>query len=174
MKTFCDLRQQLFLFWKMCNTIECPEHEIIKGAGTGNLFILYNVFFNTFKNIMCSSRVRRHKDSKFNAKNRLFCHTQFEVINWDLKNPIEIFTLCLKKIFKFWDLNLNNFKLEFFEDNWKQETLNASGIGWEVRINGMEIAQVTYFKQLLGKTLTVWPIEFAYGLERLSLVLQNK
>ena len=35
--------------------------------------------------------------------------------------------------------------IQFKEDDWESPTLGASGLGWEIRCNGMEICQYTYF-----------------------------
>jgi glycyl-tRNA synthetase alpha chain len=64
--------------------------------------------------------------------------------------------------------------IRFVEDDWESPTLGASGLGWEVWLNGMEITQFTYFQQAGG--LECKPVlgELTYGLERLAMVLQGK
>jgi glycyl-tRNA synthetase alpha chain len=64
--------------------------------------------------------------------------------------------------------------IRFVEDDWESPTLGASGLGWEVWLNGMEITQFTYFQQVGG--LDCKPVlgELTYGLERLALYLQGK
>jgi glycyl-tRNA synthetase alpha chain len=59
------------------------------------------------------------------------------------------------------------------EDDWEAPTLGASGLGWEVWLDGMEITQFTYFQQ--AGSLEVEPItaEITYGLLRLCLYLQR-
>ena len=37
--------------------------------------------------------------------------------------------------------------IRFVEDDWESPTLGASGLGWEVWLDGMEITQFTYFQQ---------------------------
>ena len=61
-----------------------------------------------------------------------------------------------------------------FEDNWNSPTLGAFGNGWEVTCNGCEILQVTYFQKMGDKKCPLLPLELAYGIERLSLCLQEK
>ena len=52
-------------------------------------------------------------------------------------------------------------------------TLGATGLGWEVWLDGMEITQFTYFQQAGG--LECYPVtgEITYGLERLAMYLQG-
>lgn len=63
--------------------------------------------------------------------------------------------------------------IRFIEDNWNSPTLGASGIGWEVRLNGIEITQFTYFQKMGSFDCNPITVELAYGLERLALQVQN-
>ncbi len=63
--------------------------------------------------------------------------------------------------------------IRFVEDDWESPTLGAWGIGWEVWLNGMEIAQFTYFQQAGGMELAPVSVELTYGLERIALYLQD-
>ena len=64
--------------------------------------------------------------------------------------------------------------IRFVEDDWESPTLGASGLGWEVWLNGMEVTQFTYFQQVGG--LECRPVlgELTYGLERLAMYLQGR
>ena len=46
-------------------------------------------------------------------------------------------------------------------------------MGWEVRLDGMEITQFTYFQQMGGLDLRLIPVELTYGLERIGMCLQR-
>jgi glycyl-tRNA synthetase alpha chain len=63
--------------------------------------------------------------------------------------------------------------VRFVEDNWENPSLGASGLGWEVWMDGMEITQFTYFQQAGGFDLDPISVELAYGLERLGMYLQG-
>ena len=63
--------------------------------------------------------------------------------------------------------------VRFVEDNWENPSLGASGLGWEVWMDGMEITQFTYFQQAGGLELDPISVELAYGLERLGMYLQG-
>jgi glycyl-tRNA synthetase alpha chain len=60
------------------------------------------------------------------------------------------------------------------EDDWEGPTLGASGLGWEVWIDGLEVTQFTYFQQLGSLDLDLITAEIVYGTERLAMFLQGK
>jgi glycyl-tRNA synthetase alpha chain len=62
-------------------------------------------------------------------------------------------------------------EIRFVEDNWESPTLGAWGLGWEVWLNGMEVAQFTYFQQVGGFACEPVMGEITYGLERLLMTL---
>jgi glycyl-tRNA synthetase alpha chain len=64
--------------------------------------------------------------------------------------------------------------IRFVEDDWESPTLGASGLGWEVWLDGMEVTQFTYFQQVGGIELSPVSVEITYGLERISMYLQGK
>ncbi|MHC4821740.1 MAG: glycine--tRNA ligase subunit alpha, partial [Planctomycetota bacterium] len=53
-------------------------------------------------------------------------------------------------------------------------TLGATGLGWEVWLDGMEVTQFTYFQRMGGRDLDVVSLELTYGLERIAMYLQEK
>jgi glycyl-tRNA synthetase alpha chain len=59
------------------------------------------------------------------------------------------------------------------EDDWESPTLGASGLGWEVWLDGMEITQFTYFQLAGSIELSPIPVEITYGLERITMYLQG-
>ena len=63
----------------------------------------------------------------------------------------------------------------YFEcDDWESPALGAWGSGWEVRCNGMEVSQFTYFQQVCGIDCRPVSTELTYGLERLAMLIQGK
>ena len=63
--------------------------------------------------------------------------------------------------------------IRFVEDDWESPTLGASGLGWEVWLDGMEITQFTYFQQAGSIELSPISVELTYGLERITMYLQG-
>ena len=64
--------------------------------------------------------------------------------------------------------------VRFVEDDWESPTLGATGLGWEVWLDGMEVTQFTYFQQVGGVELDPISVELTYGLERLAMFIQKK
>ena len=69
---------------------------------------------------------------------------------------------------------LEKHDIRFVEDDWESPTLGASGLGWEVWLDGMEVTQFTYFQQCGSLPLKPVSVELTYGLERLAMYLQKK
>jgi glycyl-tRNA synthetase alpha chain len=114
---------------------------------------------------------RRPKDGRYGENpNRLHQHHQFQVV---LKPaPADILDLYLGSLQALgFDLTKND--VRFVEDDWENPTLGAWGLGWEVWLNGMEITQFTYFQQVGGIDCKPITGEITYGLERMSMYLQD-
>lgn len=78
---------------------------------------------------------------------------------------IDIFLRSLEAV----GIKLVENDIALLEDDWKGPTLGAWGLGWEVRANGQEVTQFTYFQQLGGLDVDIVSGEITYGLERLYM-----
>ncbi|MGE5665928.1 MAG: glycine--tRNA ligase subunit alpha [Betaproteobacteria bacterium] len=114
---------------------------------------------------------RRPKDARYGENpNRLHQHHQYQVV---LKpSPPDIVDVYLGSLRALGIDTLAN-DIRFVEDNWENPTLGAWGLGWEVWMNGMEITQFTYFQQVGGLECKPITGEITYGLERLTMYLQD-
>jgi len=63
--------------------------------------------------------------------------------------------------------------LRLVEDDWESPTLGASGVGWQVWMDGEEITQFTYFQQVGGVECRPVCAEITYGPERISAHIQK-
>ena len=115
---------------------------------------------------------RRPKDGRYGENpNRLQHYFQFQTI---LKpSPDDVMEQYLDSL-RAIGINPAEHDIRFVEDDWESPTLGASGLGWEVWLNGMEVTQFTYFQQVGGIELDVVSAELTYGLERLCMYLQGK
>ncbi len=115
---------------------------------------------------------RRPADGRYGENpNRLYKHQQFQLI---LKPaPADVIEQYLGSL-EALGINLGEHDIKLEEDNWESPTLGASGLGWQVMLDGLEITQFTYFQQCGGIELDLVPVEITYGLERLSAFLQSK
>jgi len=115
---------------------------------------------------------RRPTDGRYGENpNRLQHYYQFQVI---LKPAPEDVLAVYFQSLEALGLNLKEHDVRLVEDDWESPTLGAWGLGWEVWLDGMEVTQFTYFQQVGGLDLKPISAEITYGLERLSLYIQEK
>jgi glycyl-tRNA synthetase alpha chain len=114
---------------------------------------------------------RRPKDARYGDNpNRLHQHHQYQVV---LKpSPPDILDLYVGSLHAL-GIDTKKNDIRFVEDNWENPTLGCWGLGWEVWMNGMEITQFTYFQQVGGLECRPITGEITYGLERLTMYLQD-
>ncbi len=114
---------------------------------------------------------RRPGDGRYGDNpSRLQHYYQFQVVMKPAPADfVEIYVGSLKAL----GLDLAVHDIRFVEDNWESPTLGASGLGWEVWLNGLEITQFTYFQRVGGLDCDPSMGEIAYGLERLAMYLQE-
>ena len=114
---------------------------------------------------------RRPADGRYGENpNRLQHYYQFQVIIQP--SPQDIQSLYLGSLNAI-GLNTKDHDIRFVEDDWESPTLGASGLGWEVWCDGMEITQFTYFQQVGGIDVKPVASEVTYGLERLAMFIQK-
>jgi glycyl-tRNA synthetase alpha chain len=114
---------------------------------------------------------RRPTDGRYGENpNRLQHYYQLQVI---LKPaPTDSQALYLKSLAAL-GIDGTRHDIRFVEDDWESPTLGASGLGWEVWLDGMEVSQFTYFQQVGGIECDPVSTELTYGLERLAMYVQG-
>lgn len=171
MLTFQQIILNLQNYWASngCALLQPCDTEV--GAGTSHTATFLRAIGPEPWNVSYIQPSRRPKDSRYGKNsNRIQHYYQYQVI---LKPaPENIIDLYLNSLISL-GLNLQKNDIRFVEDNWKNPTLGAWGVGWEIWLNGMEITQLTYFQQIGG--LNCHPIlgEITYGIERLAVHLQG-
>ncbi|WP_075431747.1 glycine--tRNA ligase subunit alpha [Buchnera aphidicola] len=171
-KTFYSLIQKLQKFWFNQGCIILQPLDISVGAGTFHHKTFFNVIGSKNISLAYVQPSRRPSDGRYMKNpNRLQHYYQFQVIIKPIPNTIQdIFLASLKEI----GINGQENDIRFMEDNWKNPTLGASGLGWEIWLNGMEITQFTYFQQMGGLNCHPATVEITYGLERIAMQIQRK
>jgi glycyl-tRNA synthetase alpha chain len=152
-----------------CAILQPIDMEV--GAGTLHHATILRAVDNKPWNIAYVQPSRRPTDARY-AKNpnRVGHFYQFQVI---LKpSPKGIQQLYLDSL-EVIGLDTKKNDIRFIEDNWENPSVGASGLGWEVWCNGMEISQFTYMQQVGGVECGLIPGELTYGLERLAMSLQG-
>lgn len=171
-KMFYNIIQNLQTFWLNQGCIILQPLDISIGAGTFHHKTFFNVINSKDISVAYVQPSRRPSDGRYMKNpNRLQHYYQFQVIIKPIPNTIQdIYLDSLKKI----GINSKKNDIRFIEDNWKNPTLGASGLGWEIWLNGLEITQFTYFQQMGGLNCHPATVEITYGLERIAMHIQNK
>jgi glycyl-tRNA synthetase alpha chain len=171
MVTLQQLVFKLSEFWASRGCLLQQPLDIEMGAGTMHPETFLRVLGPTPWSVAYVQPSRRPADGRFGENpNRLFKHQQFQVI---LKPaPDDVQQLYLQSL-EACGIDLRAHDVRFEEDNWESPTLGAWGIGWQVLFDGQEITQFTYFQQAGGVDLSPISVELTYGIERLTMALQD-
>jgi glycyl-tRNA synthetase alpha chain len=169
--TFQQLLFRLQGFWAERGCVLQQPYDVEVGAGTMSPETFLRVLGPKPFSVAYAQPSRRPADGRYGENpNRLFKHTQFQVI---LKPPpVNIQEIYLESLAAI-GIDLREHDLKFEEDNWESPTLGAWGIGWQVMLDGLEITQFTYFQQCGGIDLDPISGEITYGLERIAAFLQD-
>jgi glycyl-tRNA synthetase alpha chain len=169
--TLQDVMFKLQKFWAAQGCILQQPYDVEMGAGTMHPETFLRVLGPAAYRVGYVQPSRRPTDGRYGENpNRLYKHLQYQVI---LKPaPTNIQNLYLKSLEEL-GIRLKDHDIRFEEDNWESPTLGAWGIGWQVLLDGLEIAQFTYFQQCGGLNLDPVSVELTYGLERITAFLQN-
>ena len=170
--SFQDIIMNLQKFWGKNGCIILQPYDLEVGAGTFHpATTLRSLGPQPWKAAYVQPS-RRPTDGRYGENpNRLQHYYQYQVI---IKpSPKNIKHTYLKSLAAI-GINIKNHDIRFVEDDWESPTLGASGLGWEVWCDGMEITQFTYFQQMTGLECKPVPVEITYGLERLCMFVQGK
>ena len=122
-------------------------YDLEVGAGTFHLLTLRSLVLNLGRQHTFSLQEDLYRWKIWRNPNRLQHYYQYQVI---IKpSPKNIKQLYLKSLAAI-GIEVKNHDIRFVEDDWESPTLGASGLGWEVWCDGMEITQFTYFQQMTG------------------------
>jgi glycyl-tRNA synthetase alpha chain len=170
-KSFQQIIFDLQNFWanQGCTVLQPIDTEV--GAGTLHPATVLRALGKKPWKVAYVQPCRRPTDARFaNNPNRLSHYYQFQVL---LKPaPENIKQLYLQSL-DLIGLNTKENDIRFVEDDWENPSVGASGLGWEVWFNGMEITQFTYMQQIGGIECSLIPGEITYGLERIAMHIQG-
>ncbi len=159
-------------FWADKGCVIQQPYDLEVGAGTFNPATLLRVLGPEPWKVAYVEPSRRPTDGRYGENpNRLQHYYQYQVI---LKpSSLDVQDIYLESL-KSLGIDPLDHDIRFVEDDWESPTLGASGLGWEVWLDGMEITQFTYFQQAGGISLDPISVELTYGLERIAMYLQEK
>jgi len=170
--TFQEIVLELQAFWSKQGCAIVQPYDLEKGAGTFNPATFFGALTAAPARFAYIEPCRRPADGRYGENpNRLGKYYQFQVI----MKPVPLgITDTYQKSLKAIGLDPKKHDLRWIEDDWESPTLGASGVGWEVWLDGMEITQFTYFQQMGSMPLSPVSVELTYGLERIAMYLQKK
>jgi len=173
MLTFQQIILKLNQYWDRHGCVLLQPYDMEMGAGTFHTATFLRAIGPEPWNAAYVQPSRRPKDGRYGENpNRLQHYYQYQVVM--KPSPQDFQDLYLGSLQDALEIDPRKNDIRFVEDDWESPTLGASGLGWEVWLNGMEITQFTYFQQVGG--LECKPVlgELTYGLERLAMNLQGK
>jgi glycyl-tRNA synthetase alpha chain len=170
--TFRWVQTRLEQFWDKKNVSIILPYDLEMGAATYSPFSTIKMLEPNELSVGFIQKCRRPYDSMAgNNGNRLYSFHQFQVmLKGDWPQVVEDFLESLEYI----GLDLSQEDVKFIESDWNSPSIGAYGIGWEVQINGMEVAQFTHFKKIALMDCPFKVTELTYGIERLLLKLNKK
>lgn len=169
---FQTLLRKLDEFWIQQGCLILQPYDVEVGAGTMHPATFFGALGDNPWRVAYVQPSRRPQDGRYAQNpNRLQRYYQYQVIIKPA--PHDIQNIYLKSL-EFLGIPLKEHEVRFIEDDWESPTLGASGVGWEVWLDGLEITQFTYFQQMGGVELTSISAEITYGPERLAMYLQKK
>jgi glycyl-tRNA synthetase alpha chain len=168
---FQDVILDLHKFWARKGCVMAQPYDLEVGAGTFHPTTLLRALGPEPWNVAYVQPSRRPTDGRYGENpNRLQHYYQYQVI---LKpSPQEVQQMYLSSL-KVLGIDPLEHDIRFVEDDWESPTLGASGLGWEVWLDGMEITQFTYFQLAGSIELAPISVELTYGLERIAMYLQG-
>jgi glycyl-tRNA synthetase alpha chain len=169
---FQDLISKLSEFWAKQGCAILQPFDMEVGAGTFHPATFLGSLGDTPQKVAYVQPTRRPTDGRYGENPlRTQHYYQYQVI---LKpSPENAQDLYLDSL-RYAGLKIEQHDIRFVQDDWESPTLGASGLGWEVWMDSLEVTQFTYFQQMAGFSLNPISCEITYGLERICMFLQGK
>ena len=169
--TYQEIITKLQLFWMQRGCLLLQPYNSEVGAGTLNPATFLRALGPEPWRAAYVEPSKRPKDGRYGDNpNRVQQFLQYQVV---LKPPpSDVLALYIDSL-RFVGIDPRKHDIRLVEDDWEAPTLGASGMGWEVWLDGMEITQFTYFQQAGSLELAPVTAEITYGLLRICLYLQD-
>ncbi|HEY0867538.1 MAG TPA: glycine--tRNA ligase subunit alpha, partial [Fimbriimonas sp.] len=169
--TFQEMISRLDEYWAKQGCAILQPYDIEVGAGTMHPATTLRVLGPEPWNVAYVQPSRRPVDGRYTRNpQRSQRYYQYQVIM--KPSPDHIVDLYMGSLDHLgFDTSKNDVRL--VEDDWESQAAGASGVGWEVWMNGAEITQFTFFQQMGGIECNPVCAEITYGPERLCLMLNQ-
>ncbi|MEO0375953.1 MAG: glycine--tRNA ligase subunit alpha [Cyanobacteria bacterium P01_A01_bin.17] len=168
---FQSVIAKLHEFWGDRGCLIVQPYDVEKGAGTKSPHTFLRALGPEPWSVAYVEPCRRPADGRYGENpNRYQYYYQYQVLVKPSPDDIQdIYLDSLRAL----GIRPEDHDIRFVEDNWEDAAVGAWGVGWEVWLDGMEVTQFTYFQQCGGLDCRPVSIELTYGLERLTMYLQE-
>jgi len=169
--TIQELIFALERYWADYGCLIVQPYDTETGAGTFNPATFLRALGPEPWKVAYVEPSRRPTDGRYGQNPfRTYLHHQLQVIIKPAPDDSQdIYLESLRSL----GIDLRAHDVRFVEDDWESPTLGATGLGWQVWLDGLEITQFTYFQQLGGIELDPISLELTYGLERIAMFIQG-
>ncbi len=170
--TMQELIRRLDDYWAAQGCAILQPYDTEVGAGTKHPATALRVLGPEAWNVAYVQPSRRPADGRYTLNpQRSQRYYQYQVImKPSPENIVDLYMGSLDALG--FDTEKNDVRL--VEDDWEDQAAGASGVGWEVWVNGAEVTQFTFFQQMGGIECNPVCAEITYGPERLCLMLGNE
>ncbi|MHB9134567.1 MAG: glycine--tRNA ligase subunit alpha [Armatimonadota bacterium] len=169
--TFQETISTLEEYWARQGCVIEQPYDVEVGAGTMHPASFLRVLGPEPWKVAYVQPSRRPDDSRFGDNPyRLYRHYQYQVVLKPAPDNVqELYLNSLRAL----GFDPRHHDIRFMDDDWESPTLGASGVGWQVWLDGLEVTQFTYFQIAGGLELAPVPVELTYGLERICMAVQK-
>lgn len=169
--TFQNLVLRLSEYWAAQGCAILQPYDVEIGAGTMHPATALRCLGPQPWNVAYVQPSRRPADGRYTRNpQRSQRYYQYQVLmKPSPENIVDLYMGSLDAIG--FDTKKNDVRL--VEDDWESQAAGASGVGWEVWVNGAEVTQFTFFQQMGGIECSPVSAEITYGPERLCLMLSG-
>ena len=163
---------KLNAYWAAQGCALLQPYDVEVGAGTKHPATLLRALGPDSWNVAYVQPSRRPSDGRYTRNpQRNQRYYQYQVLmKPSPENIVDLYMGSLDALG--FDTKKNDVRL--VEDDWEDQAAGASGVGWEVWVNGTEVSQFTFFQQVGGIDCNPVCAEITYGPERLCLMLSNQ
>ncbi|MDI9638909.1 glycine--tRNA ligase subunit alpha [Kamptonema cortianum] len=172
MLTLQELIRRLDDYWSAQGCAILESYDVEVGAGTMHPATTLRSLGPDPWNVAYVQASRRPADGRYTRNpQRSQRYFQYQVVmKPSPENIVDLYMGSLDALG--FDTKKNDVRL--VEDDWESQAAGASGVGWEVWLNGTEITQFTFFQQMGGIECDPVCAEITYGPERLCLMLNGQ
>lgn len=170
--TIQEMIRRLNDYWSEQGCAILQPYDVEVGAGTKHPATALRVLGPEPWNVAYVQPSRRPTDGRYTRNpQRSQRYYQYQVImKPSPENIVDLYMGSLDALG--FDTVRNDVRL--VEDDWEDQAAGASGVGWEIWVNGAEVSQFTFFQQMGGIECDPVCAEITYGPERLCLMLSGQ